>query len=403
LSADGIIVKGSMFLCKDQHATGFYSEGEVRLLDAQIGENLECEGGAFVSGWKKNLDGDDSALNAERAEIKGDVFLSASEWQRLVPYRGIVLRGTFQAVGIVSFSGARIVGNMDLRRSLLTGTQLKLERATVGSMMFSKGHWPKPGNLFLDGFVYGRIADGPADADTNLTWIALQPQKPFRPQPFLQLAKVLREAGDDDGERQVLVAMEDRRWMADHPPAISPIRLPFKVVAGYGYRPLWAAWEIMGLSALGWIIYRRSYLAGSIVPAEKDACGSFRANGMPPDYHPRFSPFVYSVENSLPLVKLGQADKWQPDPRPLDASPVERVLPTSFSRTKATTVSPRWRNSVLVALGLKADTNTRTTSRMAKFATSAKFVRLFLWIQILLGWLLATLFIAGVTGLVRKD
>jgi hypothetical protein len=35
--------------------------------------------------------------------------------------------------------------------------------------------------------------------------------------------------------------------------------------------------------------------------------------------------------------------------------------------------------------------------------TYPKFLRWFLWVQILLGWLLATLFLAGVTGIVRKD
>jgi len=31
------------------------------------------------------------------------------------------------------------------------------------------------------------------------------------------------------------------------------------------------------------------------------------------------------------------------------------------------------------------------------------FLRWFRWVQVLLGWLLATLFVAGVTGVVRKE
>jgi hypothetical protein len=34
-----------------------------------------------------------------------------------------------------------------------------------------------------------------------------------------------------------------------------------------------------------------------------------------PNAYPRFQPFVYTLENALPLVKLGQDDKWAPDPR----------------------------------------------------------------------------------------
>jgi hypothetical protein len=40
---------------------------------------------------------------------------------------------------------------------------------------------------------------------------------------------------------------------------------------------------------------------------------------------------------------------------------------------------------------------------IAAKTTAPRFVMCFLWIQILLGWLLATLFVAGVTGIVHKD
>ena len=73
---------------------------------------------------------------------------------------------------------------------------------------------------------------------------------------------------------------------------------------------------------------------------------------------------MYSVENSLPLVKLGQTDKWQPYPGP---EALQR--PTSFQ----------------------------------SLVTSPGFVTWFLRIQILLGWLLTTLFVAGVSGIVHKE
>jgi len=50
------------------------------------------------------------------------------------------------------------------------------------------------GNLYLDGFIYGRMVYGqtagvPGDAETRLRWLNLQPGKPFAPQPYLQLAR----------------------------------------------------------------------------------------------------------------------------------------------------------------------------------------------------------------------
>jgi hypothetical protein len=59
---------------------------------------------------------------------------------------------------------------------------------------------------------------------------------------------------------------------------------------------------------------------------------------------------------------------------------------------------------IWVALGLKpaADPD-QIPSPLSRFGTSPRFVTWFLWIQILLGWLLATLVIAGVSGIVHKD
>lgn len=43
------------------------------------------------------------------------------------------------------------------------------------------------------------------------------------------------------------------------------------------------------------------------------------------------------------------------------------------------------------------------TPRLLLPITSARFLRGFRWFQICAGWILATLFVAGVTGVIRKD
>lgn len=85
------------------------------------------------------------------------------------------------------------------------------------------------------------------------------------------------------------------------------------------------------------------------MPTDKDAYQSFRNNHSLPEYHERFHACAYSLENAFPLVKLGQVDRWQPDPR------------------------------------------------------SAAGLRLFRWGQIVLGWFFATMGIAAITGVARKD
>lgn len=326
LNLEGIDVKGKIFL------DGFRADGQVNLVGADMGDNLECDGGIF-----NNPVG--VALRLEHAKVAGNVFL----------------RSGFVAHGEVDLSGARIQGDLNSTGANFNDAVLNLTDASVSGIRDDRNGWPGPGKLILDGFVYGRIADGPSEAGPRLDWLALQPQKTFATQPYLQLAKVLKAAGDEDGAATVLEAMEDkRRSYAVSGHVLDAVeKWPLKLTVGYGYRPLRAFGWGVGLSVVGWIIYRRAELARAMVPTDKDACDAFQARKEMPPQQPRFSPAVYSIENSLPLVKLGQADKWQPDPDP--------------------------------------------TKR------SARLLRWFLWAQILLGWLLATLFIAGVSGIVHKD
>jgi hypothetical protein len=388
------VVKGSVFLRADFHAVG-----QVGLPDAQIGHNLDCAGGTFTNP-KPESSGEAVALLSERVKVAGDVFL----------------REGFNAKQGADFSGAQIGGDLDcskgkfydvdLDAASVTGTfywrqivcrdnaSLNLTSASVGSLVDDEKSWPKkPHKLILEGFVYQRISFDPPKAQARLdNWLALQER--FIAQPYLQLAKVLREAGHEDDAVLVLKEMERRRRDVSVPSRIWSLALSKSV--GYGYNPEWSAWGIAAFTALGWVIYRRSYLAGKMVPTEKDAHDAVTKGHLPGNYVP-FSPLVYSVENSLPLVKLGQSDRWQPGD---GVSPFSSGAPASVKVWRKGT---DWLRRFLTWLGLKTGAHgNANTGQAARWGTSPRFVRAFLWIQILLGWLLATLFLAAVTGIVHK-
>ncbi|MEM1430909.1 MAG: hypothetical protein AAGG09_15745, partial [Pseudomonadota bacterium] len=92
LNAQGAEITGDVFL-RAQGEAPFRAAGEVRLSGARIGGQLACEGGVF-----ENASG--LALNAEGAEITRDVFLQA---QGELPFR---------ASGEVRLRGARIGGQL---------------------------------------------------------------------------------------------------------------------------------------------------------------------------------------------------------------------------------------------------------------------------------------------------
>lgn len=328
LNGDGINVRGFVYL-----RSGFAAEGEVNLLGAQIGDNLECDGGTFRNNGGK-------ALNADRVTVLGNVLL----------------RNGFSGEGEVRFVNALIKGTL-----VWTGVRepervfLNLRSATAGAIQDEKTSWPAQGRLDLDGFVYAHIASGMTDAKTRIEWVELQ--QPFTPQPYRQLAKVMSDAGVERGSLRVLYRMESRLWQEEH--SISRVLLgwPLSLVVGYGYYPLRALLGLLILVSIGWGVYAGAAAHKAMTPKDEKAYAFFKEKGVPPSHYEPFSPLVFSLENSLPLVKLGQTDYWQPNPTPANSNA----------------------------------------------AGSSRLLFVFLRLQVLLGWILATLFIAGITGIVQKD
>jgi len=89
---------------------------------------------------------------------------------------------------------------------------------------------------------------------------------------------------------------------------------------GYGIYPGRAVWYLCGLRRSGGsCIGGRNGLGRWHRPTRTHTL-NFHKGQTPVQYLP-FNPFIYSVENCIPLVKLGQDESWQPDPDPLRRVP----------------------------------------------------------------------------------
>lgn len=163
-------------------------------------------------------------------------------------------------------------------------------------------------------------------------------------QPYQQFSNVIEAMGDVQGAKQVRRALEKRLSERDDH---WPTRL-LKGTIGYGYDPGNAIWGLGAVTFLGWLLYWRSYRMGMMVPTDKDSSEGFRSSHTLPPHYPRFHALMYSLENTFPLVKLGVGDKWQPN--------------------------PELKSGLILG---------------------------FRWFQILIGWVLAALFAAAITGLIR--
>ena len=361
IDIEDVTVKGVVRMC-----CGFESQGAVVLRGANIGGALQCNGGHFIN--PGNV-----ALLALSASIGGDVYLSEYEQN-----------GDFEADGLVDFTSAQVgglfyvhqakfkgakgsmhglnAGLIDMQKTLIwqnvelpDGAKLNLDGAKVGLFMDDEQSWPKPGDLILDGFTYSGLAP-PVDATSRLRWLALQPPG-LHLQPYRQLAKVLRETGDEPGAIKVLIAEDDARYM----------RFGFlgalwggflKWTIGYGHRPLLALlWSLL-VVMVGYIVTRVAKMAGVMRRTYPE-----NAPVATDENYERLYPLLYSLDVFLPFVNLHQEHYWWP--------------------------------------------NSSQTGELAiggfRLRVRGSLVLYYMWMQIMAGWLLSAIFVAGITGLMRSD
>jgi hypothetical protein len=299
----------------------------------------------------------------------------------------------------VRLQGAQIGGSLDCRRGKVDildlatasvkgifiwtdvcnpeNTLLDLRNAAVLAIVDEERSWPKKENLKLDGLVYARISESAADAKTRLGWLSRLNR--FTLQPYQQLAKVLREAGDASGSGQVLFEMEDQlRRQKVRPMYMRFWNWVLRVTIGYGQKSARAFGCLAILTLVGCVLFGCGYLGGAMVPNQKEAYETFEEKGYPPDYYPQFNPLIYSFEHCFPLVNLGVTDHWAPNFGSATRFPVLHFWGLQRMRDfMIRGVYPfRWNFPI--------------------------FLRVCFWLQVPLGWGLATLFVAGLTGVVKS-
>lgn len=335
LNANGGEVKYAIFL-----RNGFKAEGGVDLVAAKIGGDLDCGGGQFISNGKT------SALNASEANIEGVAIFNAG----------------FAAKGNVDFVAAN--ANVGLVWSDVRSPEkaiLDLRLSKIGKLLNDRNSWLNQGCLRIDGFVYDQIhAKSPPTAEFQLGWVRLQPQDRFLPQPFEQLAAVLRKMGLEEEARKVMIAknQEHAQYVQGQPEWLWYGL--FGHLIGYGYTPWRAFFISLIVILIGWAAFRRGYCRGLITPTggTEYMVENGEAQPVSKDY-PKFNALVYSLETFVPIVKLGIAEHWEPNGN-RDAYFVER--------------------SWLMTGGC---------------------LRSYLWFHIIAGWVLTTLWVGGITGLVK--
>lgn len=393
ISADGVKVEGGVFL-----RNGFSADGEVRLVSASICGNLSCVKATF-SNPKRKDDDNGHALNADGVKVEGYVLLrdgfSAIGGVRLlgssiggslecdnatfsnpggvclnadgVKVEGAVfIRNRFEAHGRVSFVAAEVKQHFQWYGVKSPGkATMDLRSAKLGTLWDDANSWPKPGNLYLQGLKYDEIDhDAPCDAKSRIRWLRLQPPDAFSPQPYEQLADVLKKQGHERAAKDILVAKnEDPAFRRGMPWWLEGWYRLYGPTTGYGHRPLRALKGFALFLALGCVLFGLGYCCGLITPSNVDtyaANDGTEPGDISPDY-PKFNFIMYSIDTFVPIMNFHQQGYWLPNP---NQGVIQQIpwIPLS----------------------------------------AGGFLRFYLWFHIAAGWVLTTLFVVGLTGLIRS-
>lgn len=335
----------------------FEARGEVGFAAAQVTGDLMCDGARLVNPDGRALHCEDlkvesvfltadsamalpfeacGRLNFLTAVIGGSFFLSSA---RLAPgpdYQGLLRTGgpvalNLQQARISNALALRNIGALDDRSPptldeapapvrgwfLLTGTQVDsiLDDIETG--------WPAPGFLDLDGAVYERIRHvGGGDLTAkSIAWLRRQfpdgvpGAASFRPQPYEQLSRVLRQHGLTreanaiavEKIRMRLAARVDGPWARIFPNLLM-------LISQYGYSTSRAVLSFLVFVLLGTTMYATALFGFGqpFLPVESDpepvtyqfAFGSMQA--IAEHGCPGLDVMHYALDAALPVIDLAQ-------------------------------------------------------------------------------------------------
>jgi hypothetical protein len=342
LDGDGLQVDGALFLSKGFRATGRGEGGAMRLLGAHGGV-LDLSGAVLI-----NPNG--PALVGDGLQLDGPLFLSEGFRATGHGEHGTVRLQSAHIGEVLDLSGAELTNPdglvLDLyeakAKQVLLLPQVICPCTIAGKPMCSD----TKRRIELAGFVY----TGHKEDWKQWLHVIVQHTEQYCPQPYQQLAAVQRAAGHDSDAREILIAQQqdlhERGSIGGWVPRT--VHFLWGALGGYGYRTSRLALALLvALTAAGGL----GVFAGHIPTS-------------PGRYVAMHTPQTATPNTTCSLIEqIGIG--------------IERSLP-------------------LATTGIQSRCDFDTASRRGQAVTVAS------WVLQALVWALATLVVAGYSGLIRK-
>jgi len=397
LNCEAIQVKhGVLFI------EGFEAEGGVRLFKANIDGNLECFNGKF----KNN---NDYALDAALMKVSNNVFFSKNfEAEGIVNLRYSVIGGSLQCSDAnflnpndiaLNFENVKVANKLILENTVVNGF-LNLAHANVNILNDHNYHYDKDNEkISINGLTYNFI-EGNLSVNYRLLWLRRMSTNDnsnvFQPQPWKQLAKVLREMGHVDEADHIMIGfhykrLENIKNNIKTARYFSKISLSiiyifkwlFKHISSYGYQPIRAftimtvIWILCGF--VYWYAARVAVFAPSNPLIFQDSNYSCKINSA-------ITPTEYNNSNNWYFASPGEYTTFQPFWYSLDV-----ILP-------------------VVDLQMEKDWGVYISSPEGRWSDLSIFkitfnhvIRWVVWIENLFGWILSLMLVAILSGLAKNE
>lgn len=187
LNCDRVKIKDSVNL-----RNGFISEGRVNFNSAEIGGSFSCKDGKFINEGN-------NALTCQNIKVDGDVFLNDG----------------FNVIGNVHFSSSQIEKALILSNLDIKGI-FNLSSAKINEIELNDNFWNKKDfkELHLDGLEYNHLSGTSLDSRTFKNWLIKMPK--FKPQPYKQLAKVLRNMRHNKEANDIMIDYNNKMRKKDY-------------------------------------------------------------------------------------------------------------------------------------------------------------------------------------------
>ena len=210
-------------------------------------------------------------------------------------------------------------------------TTLHLVGASFNTIRDDRESWPLPGRLKVNGLrvrelqLYSsRPENGPGEiwkdlgiplhAEDRIRWLNLQASADLtEPQPWVYLSSLLEQKGHKRAARRVVLELRKHQARANWKKRrMRWIGKPAQFTIAYlEEQPLRILAPILTCMLIGGSLFfsAQNYFS----PTSESAVKVLQEKHMLPPGYPKFQPLVYSLENVLPVIKLGQDNHWSPN------------------------------------------------------------------------------------------